>query len=467
MRVLIICILAFLLLLILISIFPSTGLPSPYEKRKVEKLLESSFSTRDCYGETESTERAALVDSSSQALSWRLNLIRSAKKEICYTTFDFRADRSGTDVISAFYDAAERGVKVRVLIDGINGFLRLAGNQKIRALAMCPNVEVREYNPAGPLTLWKMQFRMHDKYLIVDNMAYLLGGRNTNDLFLGDFSRLLNTDRELLVYETVPLEDSSLAKLKRYFESVWNLPVSRPSYRWKPPASAGAELQQNWQSLCAGHPGILKSVDWKAKTLPVNRITILANPADVSHKKPVLWYQLVHLMQAGKNPIVETPYLICNRTMYQDISNVKKQAGSLKIITNSMESGANFVGCADYAVQRRKAWRTGAEVYELVSAHSSHTKTVLVDDRLSVVGTFNFDMRSTYLDTELMLAVDSAALASQLRQTAEKELEHCKTTVKGRTIWRGPACPEIRLSCGRHFLYCLVGILHIPIRHLL
>lgn len=467
MKIFVICVSSFLILLLLANCFPSVGLPSSYEEKKVGKFLQSSFSVRDFYGEGEGRERVTSVDGNTEALFWRLNLIRSAKREICYTTFDFRADRSGTDVISAFYDAAERGVKVKILIDGINGWLRLAGNRAIRALAAHPNAEVREYNPVGPLTLWKIQFRMHDKYLIIDDKAYLLGGRNTNDLFLGNFSEMQNVDRELLVYETGLSQNSSLVNLRRYFDAVWHLPVSRLSFRLKPPASAGEALRRNWQSLRTGHPEILQDADWNSITFPTNRITILSNPADVFHKQPVLWYQLIQLMRRGKKPIVETPYLICNRAMRRDLDSVSKEAGSLLIITNSMESGANLVGCADYAVQRPAIRRMNADVYELVGSRSSHTKTVLIDNRISVVGTFNFDLRSTYLDTELMLAVDSEPLTAQLRQAAGEKLSCCKITGKDRSVCYGPDCPKTRLPAGRRLLYGLFGLLHMPFRRLL
>lgn len=73
-----------------------------------------------------------------------------------------------------------------------------------------------------------MQARLHDKYLIIDNSMYMLGGRNTMELFLGDYSPEKNVDRELFVYETKqPDENASISQLRRYFETVWALPDSR------------------------------------------------------------------------------------------------------------------------------------------------------------------------------------------------------------------------------------------------
>ena len=87
----------------------------------------------------------------------------------------------------------------------------------------------------------------------------------------------------------------------------------------------------------------------------------------------------------------------------------------VEIITNDVASGANPWGCTDYLNQKEKIHATGVKVYEFMGKHSCHTKAVLIDDRMSIVGSYNMDMRSTYQDTELMLAVDSKELNAVIR----------------------------------------------------
>ena len=89
----------------------------------------------------------------------------------------------------------------------------------------------------------------------------------------------------------------------------------------------------------------------------------------------------------------------------------------LQIVLNAVEKGSNPWGCTDYLNQKKKILKTGADVYELMNEHAVHTKAVLIDDRLSVVGSYNLDMRSTYLDTELMLVIDSQELNGQIQDT--------------------------------------------------
>lgn len=100
-------------------------------------------------------------------------MIESAQQEIILATFDWRDDNSGRDMMAAMQGAADRGVHIRILVDGLAGTVYLRGNGSFRALAAMPNVEVKLYNPVSLLKPWKLNYRMHDKYLIVDNTAVI------------------------------------------------------------------------------------------------------------------------------------------------------------------------------------------------------------------------------------------------------------------------------------------------------
>ena len=91
-------------------------------------------------------------------------------------------------MMSALLCAADRGVSVKVIVDGCSGFLDMRGNEWFQALTAHENVEMRIYNLVNLLKPWTLQARMHDKYVICDRKIYLLGGRNTVNLFLGDYS---------------------------------------------------------------------------------------------------------------------------------------------------------------------------------------------------------------------------------------------------------------------------------------
>lgn len=112
-------------------------------------------------------------------------------------------------------------MKVKLLLDGMNEFLYLERSERFHALCTHENVELRIYNPINALHILNVNYRMHDKYLITDEQMYLLGGRNSNDIFLGDRKTGINEDREIFVYETKTGEGASFLELEEYFSSIW------------------------------------------------------------------------------------------------------------------------------------------------------------------------------------------------------------------------------------------------------
>lgn len=139
------------------------------------------------------------------------------------------------------------------------------------------------------------------------------------------------------------------------------------------------------------------------------------NPNGTGAKEPQVWYTLMALLGTAREQAeIHTPYLVCNRAMYEDLT--RAAAGcDLRITLNSPQTSANLFGSGVYLNEKQNILRTGASILEYRGGSSSHTKALCIDDRLAIVGSFNFDMRSAYLDTELMLVVDSPALAQQLK----------------------------------------------------
>ena len=159
----------------------------------------------------ENTERAVIIEKNSQALLERVRLIQNAKDEIILSTFAFKSDESGKLILGALHDAADRGVHVRILVDGMESWIDMEGNPYFYGLSSHENVEIKLYNKANPLKPWKTMGRMHDKYLIADGKIYILGGRNTYNYFLGDFPGHKNFDRDVLVVCDEPQKDNSKA----------------------------------------------------------------------------------------------------------------------------------------------------------------------------------------------------------------------------------------------------------------
>lgn len=129
---------------------------------------------------------------------------------------------------------------------------------------------------------------MHDKYVIVDQKMYLLGGRNTTNLFLGDYSRSKNIDRELFVYETAENDSSSIRQLTDYFESVWALSDSKEytcKKMTKKIQSCKAKLENRYTSLKEKYPDAYSTWDYEALTLQTNKVSLLSNPIKIPRTK--------------------------------------------------------------------------------------------------------------------------------------------------------------------------------------
>lgn len=413
----------------------------PYIQHKnVSVSYQKKFAKQSFYSDTAGTERVAYINDNTDALLYRLHMLDEAKDEIILSTFDFNADKSGQDMMASLLHAADRGVSVRI------------------------------YNPINLLKPWNLQARTHDKYVIVDQKMYLLGGRNTTNLFLGDYSRSKNIDRELFVYETAENDSSSIRQLTDYFESVWALSDSKEytcKKMTKKIQSCKAKLENRYTSLKEKYPDAYSTWDYEALTLQTNKVSLLSNPIKSENKEPWMWYSLHQLMMQGEQARIYTPYIICGKEMYQDLTELHEKNIPVEIITNDVASGANPWGCTDYLNQKKNIWETGARVYEFMGAHSCHTKAVLIDDRMSIVGSYNMDMRSTYQDTELMLAVDCPELNSIIQAEMERDKTYSKTMGNDSEYDYGENYHSKDLSFGKKIFYAILRVITIPLRRFL
>ena len=445
---------------------------SAYEK-ELEQTTFTAETGEDTSGSRtwkKNVERIRCIDDNAEALLWRLRMIGNAKKSIVLSTFDLRPDDSGTEIIAALYKAAERGVQVQILIDGIYQKLFLEKSMVFQSLAAHKNVEVGIYNPVT--NLMRLNYRMHDKYLIIDESMYLLGGRNTNDIFLGDKKTGINVDRDILVYEEKDGQGESLKELEKYFDTIWNEGQVRKKKKGYAASheekykSEYRHLEERYQTLKEKYPDIEDYENWEEATYEADKITLINNDTQAARKSPKVLQTIGYIAGQGEDVVIQTPYVICNSYMYQELKGISEKA-DLKIILNAVEKGSNPWGCTDYLNQKENILETGATIYELMNAHAVHTKTVLVDDNISIVGSYNLDARSTYLDTELMLVIDSERLNEEIRDTENHYMEESKEVKADGTETEGRLYKKKILAPKKKRFYILLKIIIRPFRHLL
>lgn len=447
------------------------ALTLPYvAHKKVSSTFVKDFEKRSFTNDQAGTERVSYLNDNVEALLYRLRMAEEAKKEIILSTFDFNSDHAGHDIMSVLYQAANRGVKVRIIVDGISGFLDLKGNPWFQALVSHDNVNIRTYNPVNLLKPWTMQARLHDKYFIVDDKMYLLGGRNTANLFLGDYSSKKNIDRELFVYETQASSGSSIYQLKDYFEHVWTSQDSK-NYTCRKMTDTVknciTQLEKQYLDLQTQYPQAYETWNWESLTKETQKVSLLSNPVNAGNKEPWMWYALNQLMKQGEKVTIYTPYIICGKEMYQDLHQLMQNGTCVDIITNAVSSGANPWGCTDYLNQKENIWKTGANVYEFMGKHSCHTKALLIDNHMTILGSYNMDMRSTYQDTELMLVVDSPELNAEIAKEMETDKTYSRTMEDDGTYTYGEYYKEKEMSTGKKIFYAVLRVVTIPIRRFL
>lgn len=429
----------------------------------------SDFDPQSVYSDTLSAQRVAAVTTSKDALLWRLRIIESAQDELILSTFEFADDNSGKDMMAALLAAADRGVSVRILVDGITSILHMPFSPYFDALAGHKNIELRRYAPLDLLRPWQIQTRMHDKYLMADGRCFLLGGRNIFDEFLGDYSPAASIDREILVFDPSPgSEGAATVQLADYFEEVWALDcnVQKPDKSTKKAQAAAAELAARYTDLKANFPEAFAPTDWQAATLPCAKITLLANPITPTDKPPVLWNNLAAVLATGQNILFQTPYIICDDSMYATFYRLTGEGRQISFVTNAVASGSNLWGCTDYLREKPNILATGCRVYEFSGDASSHSKAILMDGRISIVGSYNLDLRSTYLDTEVMLVIDSPELNAQLQAVADAELYQSREALENDEYIYAGGYVHRKLHPVKAVLYAVLRIVFPLIRHL-
>lgn len=414
-KVALIALLCFVLYILIGALIPFFRHP------KITPETAKAIASMEFYGNADSGERAAVLVENETALAERIRLISHAQERIILSTFEFRSDTAGRQMLAALLDAAERGVCVQILADDMPAFLRMERNPYFYALSAHPNAEIRLYNPVRPWFPWTLMGRMHDKYLIADQTAYILGGRNTYDYFLGGQEGHKNHDWDVLVY--CQSNGASMKQVEAYFYSVWNSGVCR-SFHKHPVLMkqenvhrARADLRQIYEGMQKLHPEWFAAVDYIGITVPTVRIQLLCNPISLYAKEPVVCYGMTELLSRGNEIFLHTPYVICNAWMMNRLKGLCRRADSVTLLTNSVSNNGNSFGAMDYQAHKKELLDAGIYLLEYDSGISYHGKCAAMDNRITMVGSFNFDMRSAYIDTELMLVIDSSQFHRIMRRS--------------------------------------------------
>lgn len=402
------------------------------------------------------------LPSAEDAYAARILLARGAERSLDLQYYIWRNDTTGKLMWQALWDAAERGVRVRVLLDDAN----TAGlDPMLAALDAHPNIEIRLFNPFANRRLRARDFafdfsrvnrRMHNKSFTADNQLTIVGGRNIGDEYFGANMELGFQDLDVLAVGPVVREVSTA------FDLFWNSPSAYPAASLLRPAGPNdaAGLVAEWTRV-RGDPVAMRYIEAVRKTpllveLGQGRLALDWAHARVVHDDPAKVLEpddradlqmLPQLEAAFAHPKREldlvSPYFVPGKDGTQSLVAMARAGIQVRVLTNSLAATDVSAVHAGYSKYRQRLLEGGVRVYELKpgdgvpppdeggkdersgvqlpgsgssgsSAASLHAKTFAVDRERIFVGSFNLDPRSARLNTEMGVIIDSPRLAGLL-----------------------------------------------------
>lgn len=369
-------------------------------------------------------DRAALVESPAEGFYTRLHILDEAEERIDVSYYAIHMGASSDLFLGGLLDAANRGVQVRILVDGQFGGLTRAHPSYAAALGGHPNIQLKLYNPPTLLRPWTWNGRLHDKYIIIDDRLLLLGGRNIGDKYFDadGYEGQLSLDRDVLVCRGG--SDSVLFQVRDYMDGIWESedvrqPFSKDTRRG---LRRRETLEEGYRQFQAENPSLFdhSGDDYQAWTCAADRIAFFHNDAGPGPKTPKAGFALARLLlDAQESVVLQSPYVVLDQGLKELLTALGRREIQTSILTNSPAIAPNPIACAAYLNRRDQIVETGLALWEYGGPDSLHAKSYCIDDRISVVGSYNLDPRSAYLNTELLLAIDSPAFASRLKEAQE------------------------------------------------
>lgn len=393
----------------------------------------------------------------------------------------WQGDLTGLLLLKALRDAADRGVIVRLLLDdnGIAGLDTILGE-----LDAHPNIDVRLYNPFTTrrfknlgflLDFRRLNRRMHNKSLIIDQVAAICGGRNIGDEYFGTGLQPTYVDLDVVATGAV------VADLAADFARYWD---SRSSYAIadlvRPMAPTTSTLDAQLKTATkdprfAEYQQRIATTDLAAKlsegSLPLEWCVtkLVSDPPEKTlgqaRRDALMVGQIDPLMGSIRQSLdVVSAYFVPGKRGTSQLVALAKSGARVRVLTNSMEANGVMLVHSGYIKYRRKLIEGGVELFELKAAYAAglrhpvgagsmgssaaslHAKCFAVDGRCLYVGSFNFDPRSVKLNTEMGLLVESHALAADMSLQFDREIERTAYRVTlapgGRLQWIDPTAPK-------------------------
>lgn len=384
----------------------------------------------------ETDERAALLEYGLEAFGARMDIIDQAEESIEVSYF-YMEDGESVQLFYAYImAAADRGVEVRYLLDGLFHGVRGEDRDVLRAFNSHPNIELKLYEPVSSVVIapWRVNNRLHDKMLMVDGEYAIIGGRNIGDLYYERSGEDVgySYDRDVLLIKPEEAEGILIEEMRSYYTALFESDYARSQdnrtlFNWE--EKRGQEQYRELINKYDMHQIELEKREytsnlnnWEARSVEVNSGFFTHNSIERHFKQPFIWSDMLTLAsEADESLFIQSPWVIPDRHMRRHIEEGAISITDGKILTNGMSTNSNLAAQAGTENRRPFFVESLLDYYEYQPKDASlHMKTMVVDEQISAVGAFNFDARSTWLSTESMIVLDSEELASQILNEAEE-----------------------------------------------
>jgi cardiolipin synthase C len=398
-----------------------------------------------------------LLADGASSFALRMRIAEKAERTLDAQYFVLQQDDTGQLLLGALLAAADRGVRVRLLLDDALG---IDGDAKIRPLAAHPNIEIRIFNPYVArqelvllrgveylLVAGRLNYRMHNKLFIGDNAIAVTGGRNIGDEYFQASTALEFGDFDLAVAGPM------VRQLSDSFDVFWNdryavpleaLPLGKPSA--KDLVACRDALASHKEKMASSDylrslPKNDELADMQSGKLPmVWAKAVLAydtpdKASAVNGERPgqLMWKRVAIAAETVKSDlIVVSPYLVPGPAELALIGRLRERGVRVRILTNSLASTDMPIVHAGYRRYRVPLLQMGVELYEVrprlgapqttrgsiksgsSGAFALHAKVFVFDRDRAFVGSMNFDQRSLRINTELGLVIDSQQIARDI-----------------------------------------------------
>ena len=392
------------------------------------------------------------------AMLARLALTREAEQSLDLQYYIWRDDFTGQLLMHAVLAAADRGVRVRLLLDDIGAS---PDDEVLLALASHPGVEVRLFNPLGwrqvpaislLADLPRINRRMHSKTFLADGQIAVLGGRNIGDEYF-DATRDFSFG-DLDVLTAGPVVPDVSAAFEAYWQSLRSVPITQLLGRMPDPDLLEA-LRSRLRTSLAEHrnSAYLQAVGFALSPAGQGKRTyfrgkarlLYDSPEKVAQAPAQLAGSLVEQMEQSLVPLTHelmilSPYFIPGARGVDSFRRLGEQGVQVTVLTNSLASSDVAAVHAGYQRYRMDLLEAGVRLHEMrplphsqgtarraglpgSSSASLHAKTFVFDRRAVFIGSLNLDPRSIRLNMEIGLLCESPALAQAIAEGVEAQLD--------------------------------------------